>query len=270
MLQVLLLGFNNLDLNKFILLQSEDKNGFMAGTPKASVYFTHSFIFLHLFSMHLAWDGGLQAACGVLWHHSGLLLIRGNTCSQTPQQWGSMCVQVSLCLSVISEWVRVNEWMVGACMCACVFWCGCWPVPWSLGGLDLPLIGRHGCQVVLGHQFLTRTRQTNLYQGQLPAASGLLGLSPFGREHPIWGLPSSPAGMGVRDVWPQVFYQKPEINFQVFTALPAYEVCQWCLTVIFTVFSLVGNMPGWSCITTFTYAATALSPEQLKKAQHEH
>lgn len=149
MLQVLLLGFNNLDLNKFIFLQREDKNG-------------------------------------CTWH-------------KTRGQCVCKCLYVSLC--VISGWVWVNERMVGvfcAHVCVRAFWCGCWPVPSFLSG---------GCWVVLGHQFLTRTRLASLYHGQLPVASGLLGLSPFGREHPIWGLPSSPAGMGMRDVWPQV-YQK--------------------------------------------------------------
>lgn len=118
----------------------------------------------------------------------------------------------------MSEW---SECFVRICACVCVL---VWLLARALVAWTSLLSG--GCWVVLGHQFLTRTRLASLYQGQLPVASGLLGLSPFGREYPIWGLPSSPAGMGVRDVWPQVFYQKPEINFQVFTVLPTYEVCQ--------------------------------------------
>lgn len=236
MLQVLLLGFNNLDLNKFVLLQREDKNGCTWHKTKASVYFTRSLIFLHLClgrgsTGKVVYFGIIPVCCWFGAPHARQHLNSGG--------WGSMCVQVSLCLCVISGWVWVNGRSVYVyvriCVCACVL---VWLLAPASTRVNYPLL-----QVCWdSHPLAVRT----------------------GR------LPSSLAGMGVRNVWPQVFYQKPEINFQVFTALPTYEVCQWCLIVIFTVFSLVDDMPQWSCITTFTYAGTALSPEQLKKAQHEH
>lgn len=107
----------------------------------------------------------------------------------------------------MSEW---SECFVHICACVCARARACvlvWLLARALEAAWTSLLSG-GCWVVLGHQFLTRTRLASLYHGQLPVASGLLGLSPFGREHPIWGLPSSPAGMGMRDVWPQVFYQK--------------------------------------------------------------
>lgn len=216
MLQVLLLGFNNLDLNKFIFLQREDKNG-------------------------------------CTWH-------------ETRGQCVCKCLYVSLC--VISGWVWVNERMVGVfCAHVCVrVRSGVVVGPCPGGGLDLPLIGR-----LLGGSWAP---VFDSYQASQPlprstarcfGSAGTLTLWPWA---PNLGPPLFSCWDGHAKCVASSLL--PEINFQVFTALPTYEVCQWCLTVIFTVFSLVGNMPGWSCITTFTYAGTALSPEQLKKAQHGH
>lgn len=171
-----------------------------------------------------------------------------------------------LCASLVGGCEWMSEW--SECfvhMCVCVR-SGVVVGPCPGGGLDLPLIGR-----LLGGSWAP---VFDSYQASQPlprstarcfGSAGTLTLWPWA---PNLGPPLFSCWDGhARCVASSLL---PEINFQVFTALPTYEVCQWCLTVIFTVFSLVGNMPGWSCITTFTYAGTALSPEQLKKAQHGH
>lgn len=132
MLQVLLLGFNNLDLNKFILLQREDKNGCTWHKTKASVYFTRSFIFLHLFSIHFAWDGGLQARwCTLASFRFAVDSGHHMLANTSTVEGGGQCV--CKCLYVSVSLVGGCEWMVGVCMCAYVcaraFWCGCWPQP---------------------------------------------------------------------------------------------------------------------------------------------